>query len=326
VGVLIEGKVYLFDPVLGLPLPGPHGVGRSRDGQLAIEPATLAQVRADEQLLRRMDVGESHPYPVKLADLKRLVVLLEASPPSLTRRMKTLQSRLTAEKRMVLATSPTAAARRWKAALAGVETRLWPRPFNTLRYRSTLPWPGVRMRLQNMLPFFQPPLIDTDRAKTPAPLYCGRVLYLRGKLVPGKVGSESAMSYYNIARPSNEQLERSSVDDFEKLMRVVGKLDASYWSGLVNFQRAHDRSADRIANYKAAAYWFDEQTLQAFREIPGNPWTSGAQYNLARTYEALGDIERAALAYWANDTSPGYHGDLLRAKWLKEIGKDKKDE
>ena len=140
VGVLIDGKVYLFDPLLGLPIPGPHGVTRGRDGQLAIQPATLAQVLADDGLLRQMDVGESHLYPFKAADLKRLVVLLEASPQSLTRRMKTLESRLTGDRHMVLTTAPSGRARRWKAvplAKPGppIETRLWPLPFDTLRCR-----------------------------------------------------------------------------------------------------------------------------------------------------------------------------------------------
>ena len=237
-GVLIDGKVYLFDPWLGLPIPGPHGVGRSRDGQLAIQPATLAEVLADEHLLGQMDVGESHPYPFQAADLRRLAVLLEASPPSLTRRMQTLQSRLTGDRRMVLGASPTASARRWKAAAAGIEPRLWALPFATLRYRAALPWGGVRLRLQYLLPFFEPPLLEADRAKTLAPLYCGRVLYLRGKLVPGKMGSASAMSYYNIARPANEQLATASIDDIEKAFRLLAKLDAGYWSGLINFQRA----------------------------------------------------------------------------------------
>ena len=123
------------------------------------------------------------------------------------------------------------------------------------------------------------------------------------------------MYYYNIALPPDNQLAAASVDNVEKGMRVVGKLDAGYWSGLINYQRANDHAADRRNNYKAAVTWFDKQTLHDF---PNSPWTNGAQYNLARTLEALGDTEQATLQYESNDdASPGYHGDLLRAKWLK---------
>jgi hypothetical protein len=58
VGVLIEGNVYLFDPLLGLPIPAPNGVTRGAGGQLAIQPATLAQAAADDKLLRRMDADD----------------------------------------------------------------------------------------------------------------------------------------------------------------------------------------------------------------------------------------------------------------------------
>jgi hypothetical protein len=39
---------------------------------------------------------------------------------------------------------------------------------------------------------------------------------------------------------------------------------------------------------------------------------------LARAYEASGDGERAILQYDIDAESPGYLGELLRAKWLRE--------
>ena len=140
-GVLIEGKVYLFDPLLGLPIPAPDGVKLDESGQLAIQPATLAQVVADDKLLRRMDDDESHAYCVKASDLKRVTVLLEASPAYLARPMKAIQSQLSGTQRMVLSTSPTALAERWKAAHVE-DARLWLQPFVTLYQRRT--WIGGR--------------------------------------------------------------------------------------------------------------------------------------------------------------------------------------
>ena len=55
IAVLIEGKLYLFDPALGLPIPAPGKIGLDRDGRLDIRPATLAEVAADDGLLRRLD-------------------------------------------------------------------------------------------------------------------------------------------------------------------------------------------------------------------------------------------------------------------------------
>ena len=49
VAVLVEGKLYLFDPPLGLPIPAPGGIAVDRAGQLDIQPATLDQVAADDR-------------------------------------------------------------------------------------------------------------------------------------------------------------------------------------------------------------------------------------------------------------------------------------
>ena len=89
---------------------------RGAGGQLAIQPATLAQVVAEPKLLRRLDAGPSHKYGVEASDLKHVAALLEASPDYLSRRMKLLESRLAGEQRMVLTTAPSEHAERWKAA------------------------------------------------------------------------------------------------------------------------------------------------------------------------------------------------------------------
>ena len=52
--------------------------------------------------------------------------------------------------------------------------------------------------------------------------------------------------------------------------------------------------------------------------MPGGPWTFGARYNLARTYETLGDITRARELLNEDDDSPQKHGNWLRAKLLRK--------
>ena len=92
----------------------------------------------------------------------------------------------------------------------------------------------------------------------------------------------------------------------EKLIYLRGKQDASYWLGLIAYQRG---------NYPVAIDYFARRTLEF---MPSGPWSDGARYNLARTFEASGEPERAILQYDSNADSPGYLGDLLRAKWLKQ--------
>ena len=117
-----------------------------------------------------------------------------------------------------------------------------------------------------------------------------------------------------MARPPQEALSLSSVHPVQKIFFLEGKQDASYWLGLIAYQRG---------NYEAAMDSFFNRTLRA---VPNSPWTSGAQYNLGRTCEARGDIDAAIRQYENNVTSPGYLGDVLRAKWLKNLAEKKRKE
>jgi hypothetical protein len=292
VAALIEGQAYLFEPLLGLPIPAPDGVKFDEAGQLILQPATLAQVMADEKLLRQLDADETHKYGVTASDLKHVVVMLEASPTYLAKRMRVLESRLAGPQKMVLTTSPTAQAEHWKTAAHAAAVRLWTQPFTTIERRSHLDPKEVESRIAVLLPFYGMPT---------APLRRGRVLQLRGNFV----GDEGATHFYQMARPSRQELEASSAHPMEKLIYLRGKQDASYWLGLIAYQRA---------NYPTAIDYFTNRTLLA---MPNGPWSDGARYNLARTFEASGDRERAILQYADNVDSPGYLGDLLRAKWLK---------
>ena len=55
-----QGELYLFDPALGLPIPGPGAKG----------VATLRQAAEDPTVLDQLDLDESHHYPVKAAEAK----------------------------------------------------------------------------------------------------------------------------------------------------------------------------------------------------------------------------------------------------------------
>lgn len=292
VGVRSEGQLYLFDPALGLPIPAPDGVQLGEDGSLDIRPATLTEVLADESLLRRLDLKGGAVYPIKQSDLEHLVVLVEASPSYLSARMRLLESQLTRKEKMELATSPSAQAKRFRA-MAGVgEVRVWLFPFQTLRQRLNLDPIGLRRRLAAMLPFYASPT---------APLRKGRMLHLKGEFT----GEQGATKQYQDARPPNRILASPEMQPIEKAARVQAKQDASYWLGLIAQQRN---------DHKTAIDYFARRTLESW---PGGAWARGARYNLARTYEASGQHEKAILQYHASPKSPGHHGNRLRAEWLK---------
>jgi tetratricopeptide (TPR) repeat protein len=90
-----------------------------------------------------------------------------------------------------------------------------------------------------------------------------------------------------------------------QFFQTQAKQHASYWLGLVQYEEG---------DFAAAASWFKERTLELY---PDGNWTPGARYNLARTYEALGDTQRARELYLEDD-SPQQHGNLIRAKQLAQ--------
>lgn len=324
VGVLSEGSIYLFDPSLSLPVPGPDGIRLDDDGQLQIRPATLAQAVEDEAVVGQLDVGRNRPYRLKFSDLDRVVALIEASPPYLARRMKLVESHLAGDQKVVLTTNASGQAERWKARPEIHDARLWTLPYETLRQHEHLGPAQQRQRHLEWAPFRMGP----DSA-----LWKGRVLHLKGVFT----GEGRAARYYQMARPSDReladlanQLYRAARENLEELpdengaladarlrqaaaeqarlvrpLLVRAKQNASYWLGLIAFEQGNHRSA---INY------FIKRTLEAW---PGGPWTHGAKYNLARSFEASGQAQKAIELYRADPTSPGYHGNFLRARWLE---------
>lgn len=87
-GALIEQEgrpqVFVFDPRLGLPLPGPNGRGI----------ATLAQLSAQPELLKLLTVDEKYPYDVTPEQVKRAEVHLVCPISAVAPRLRYLQDRL----------------------------------------------------------------------------------------------------------------------------------------------------------------------------------------------------------------------------------------
>ena len=95
---------------------------------------------------------------------------------------------------------------------------------------------------------------------------------------------------------------------------IRAKQNASYWLGLI---------AQDTRQFDVAINYLQRRTLEA---SPDGPWTHGARYNLARTYEAVGaadgdhgKLERARQLYLSGNGTPQRHGNLLRARRLDDL-------
>ena len=302
VGVLDQGKVYLFDPKLGLPIPASGGVKFS-DGQLDIQPATLAEAAKDDSLLRQLDVDEGRPYPVKPSRLSKVVGFVVASPASMSARMAMFEDKLTGDERAVLTVDPSSIAQRFKDAGGLSEIRLWRRPFEVMLERD-----GITEAQQDGIDRVMAPFAAGGNR----PLWRGRTLYLKGHFT----GKDTATHFLQKARPSNRNMValRNELLEIKRPAKQVdaqisayrrGKQDATYWLGLM---------ASLADDTRAATDYLYQRTLKAW---PDGPWTSGAKYNLARAHESAGQLKEAVRWLKADTLSPSRRGNLLRAKWLE---------
>jgi hypothetical protein len=404
VGVLTGDNVYLFDPALGMPLPAPDGIRLDEAGSLEVRPATLAQLAADDSLLRRLDLDQQRPYMVRSSDLDGVVALIEASPAYLARRMKLVESRLVGQRSVVLSTSASAQVERWKTTAHVADARLWTLPYETLWEHEHMPPEQFRQRSTDLFlafyatyatpagnsessqpapreddPFFLlPQRALSQKGTSGAPLRRARILHLKGinafqckncrhelqaptqpdgcrqcgdeALVP--IRENGAIPFYQETRPSDEQLatlekryHQMALKEIDKLPErqrpaALGQLeqaiallrrakqDASYWLGLMNFDlgliELERKDPDAAAeHYQVAIDYLLKRTLEA---SPDGPWTHGATYNLARCYEATRQYDKAIAHYAADPASLGYHGNMLRARWLSELRRNRENE
>lgn len=290
--VLVEDEVYLFDIHLGIPVPQMGGVTADRSGQLQFRPATLAEAAGDDFVLRQLDPSADEPYPVSSSDLKQgVVALLEASPLYLSQRMKLLEQQLSGDQRMVLTVDALAQAGRWKAHPNVADARLWTMPYEIIAQLAQSGEALARERVLRALPLmFVPPLAK------------GRILDLKGQFD----GEGNALALYQASRPSQQFLEKQrSLDDQIRLAIYLAKQDATYWLGLIAYEREQ---------FSTAIDYFEHRTLEAF---PDAIWGPSANYNLARTYEASQEFDKAIATYRRDGGSPYQRGNLLRARWLE---------
>jgi hypothetical protein len=322
-----DKRLYLFDPQLGSPIPAPHGLSVGKSGQMEVLPATLSQVIADPKILDHMAAG-GKPYWPAAADLKHAVVLLEASPIYLEQRAKRIQDSLAGERKMVLYAAPFPQAARFKAAGVGIsDVQLWTLPYDTLQRRMAATPQEAASRLRYYLRFL---------GLGGGSLYKGRILHLKGRFFDEK----GAIAYYQRARPrtrnidlereepekmiyearkaqaiaarlpvTDEQLRAEAKELVEANVQAVklGKIDAAYWLGLIEYEQGE---------YKSAVDYFYNRTLLSAGSTVF--WLTGARYNMARCREMEDQWLNAVTEYEAN-ARLGDAASGLRASWLREV-------
>jgi hypothetical protein len=341
VGVLLEGDVYLFEPGRGLPFVAPGGVTLTEQG-LDIQPATLSQAISDPSVCETFDVSEKEEdaYPIQASDIASASFCVVLDPIEISHRMRILESKMSGENRLVLTSSPTSLRERFESVEGVQGCKAWNRPFLTACERTFYPdemapnlalfeyswiqdvsmWDDRSIELQEDGRFFgntnelddyrrrlDNPLIvpkAPDSFARKSPLRKGRIYYFLGRLS----GEESAASFLQEARPPDRQLNSSEVPEQRRILFQVIKLSASYSLGHVAYAQG---------NLDMAVDCFLKRTISVrFRH---NAYSSGAEYNLARTYERQGKFDEAMEWYAKNPNSEATQGGLVRARLLDEL-------
>jgi hypothetical protein len=99
VGVLLDGKVYLFDPRYGLPI---QALEAGAAAPAASGVATLAEAASDPAVLKQLDAGSDRPYPIRAADLSHPVVAIVGDSSLWSARMESLQTQFVGNRALVI--------------------------------------------------------------------------------------------------------------------------------------------------------------------------------------------------------------------------------
>jgi hypothetical protein len=237
--VLHKGQLYLFDLGLGLPIPGPGGITRDAHGRLDIRPATLAEVVADDGLLRQLDASRELAYPLKSSQLQKVTILLDASPASLSRRMKLLESRLVGADALRITADPSAQARLFRKCEHVADVQLWQVPYMTILEEMQNPQARAQWQGMMLFPFmaeFKAParLQRENAADDPDSTLRERLAKLRIASQGRDTDDPDAATRGKLAKPKDASQEKGEADDAEADSRGQSSgWVAALWKGRI---------------------------------------------------------------------------------------------
>ncbi len=317
--VPINDQLYLFDPRLGLPIPGPGGVGI----------ATLSQARQDSSVLRRARLPGLFDYAVTSADLDQLVAWLDVEPISLAESMRRLEGQLIGDLRMRLAVDPTQLADAVRTAAADLQVRLWSLPWRAQQHNQ---WLREQLRETSVLTFNyqrQYAMFLSTEGKSGS-FGRARRLHLRGIAESSKL-EEGAANMYMQGRVAEELLTQLPFDPKVQMelgiRRALGE-DETNWRMRAEISQEALRQAKQSTSYFLAQLQFCEGNFGSSRDwlekrllpVAGTErWHPASWYLLGRIAELNRDLT-AVEDYYRRQNTPQEAGNRLRLRLLSQSG------
>ena len=287
-GVLLNDRVYLFDPRLGLAVPSSIDPVATN-----APPATLEEIPSHPEWLQVLSARADQPYSIDADSLKDPQVMPIVETGYWSRRMRRLEQVLPAEDACVLFDPPVddlgrpGIVRRLQAACPMIKAdslKSWPYP-ERQRTASLKASQVLMQQIQQTLVGFNVPITVTidPQTKKPAGAVPERMmLKIRTDQLLGKF--EDVTQRYLLIR--RLEVEPNPYPEIASLHRLAAE-DAIYWSGVSKFESAeYDAAVEQLTGYLKR---FDRQ----------GRWTFAARSLLAESHarqsrftEAIAAIER----------------------------------
>lgn len=320
VGVFIGEEVYLFEPELGIHVPGPDQIGI----------ATLKQARTNDAVMRRLSVPGFFDYPLSKGDVQQSVALLNLVPEAVSDRMKSLEGGLTGDRRMNVYEDVDELAEHLDeySGIGGV--RMWKVPLQAEVYRSELEKFADR-NPRFLFWYVSAWAILESGVGNASELATARWMHLLGDFADNdeEIESGARTIYLKQRNPEYEIADldidvelqkaygirrdlgvssaeyKAQIDQIQLLMRM-GKRTATYWLALLQYDDGEMETAD---------YWFGEKVLDKNQL---SHWAPAARYNLGRTLELMGQFDKAIEVY-KTDGDPQEHGNRIRSRLVSKL-------
>jgi hypothetical protein len=247
--------------------------------------------------------------------------------------MKLLESGLTGERRMTIFVDVDALAAQIDQVPGIAGVRFWDMPLLAEIYEQEMREASDRDPLIAFWFVSKWAILDAP-IEMAQQLALGRWRHLHGQFDKDEIeNTEGARTLYLAQRAPEFEIEKLSIDvDLQKAYGVrrdlgvdqetfqmqiaqaqsmmrSGKRTATYWISLIQYDDAR---------FDTAVNWFSKRVLI---ESQLSFWEPAARYNLARSLEQLGQIDRAVEIY-KTDGDPQEHGNRIRARLLSRSTDD----
>ena len=249
-GVILNDRVYLFDPRLGIAIPS------SADATATKRPATLDEIASHPEWLQSLSVRADQPYPIEADSLKQPQVMPIIEVNYWSHRLYRLEQVLPAEDSCVLFDPPvdevgrSGMVKRLQAACPTVSAdSLKPWPYPEHQYQaSRKASKNLVQQITQLLIGFNAPItvnVDSQTNQPSAAVPERKLLKIRTDQLLGRF-EEATQRYLSIR---HLEVEANPYPEIAQLHRLAAE-DAIYWSGISKFEaEQYDAAVEQLAGY-----------------------------------------------------------------------------